>query len=89
VFRIKPLRRLHCCPLRVFLSAKGSRSGHGRTSLVIALCAATMVAEIAGGLLLGSIALVADGCTCRRMRARSFWRRWPLPTGAGTPRSLR
>src|ERR1700736_987685 len=32
-----------------------------RTWLVIALCAAMMVAEIVGGILFGSIALVADG----------------------------
>ena len=32
-----------------------------RTWMVIALCTAMMVAEIAGGILFGSIALVADG----------------------------
>jgi cation diffusion facilitator family transporter len=44
----------------VFLG-EGHERNERRTWMVIALCAAMMVAEIAGGLLLGSIALVADG----------------------------
>jgi cation diffusion facilitator family transporter len=44
----------------VFLGA-GHDSNERRTWMVIALCAAMMVAEIVGGLLFGSIALVADG----------------------------
>jgi cation diffusion facilitator family transporter len=44
----------------VFLGA-GHERNERRTWMVIGLCAAMMVAEIAGGLLLGSIALVADG----------------------------
>jgi cation diffusion facilitator family transporter len=44
----------------VFLG-EGHERNERRTWIVIALCAAMMVAEIAGGLLLGSIALVADG----------------------------
>jgi cation diffusion facilitator family transporter len=44
----------------VFLSEEHG-SSERRTWFVIALCAAMMLAEIAGGLLFGSIALVADG----------------------------
>src|SRR5579864_7297105 len=44
----------------VFLGA-GHDKNERRTWAVIALCAAMMVAEIVGGLLFGSIALVADG----------------------------
>src|SRR6516162_7161067 len=44
----------------VFLG-EGHARNERRTWMVIALCAAMMVADIAGGLLLGSIALVADG----------------------------
>jgi cation diffusion facilitator family transporter len=39
----------------------GHAARERRTWAVIALCAAMMIAEIAGGLLFGSIALVADG----------------------------
>jgi cation diffusion facilitator family transporter len=52
---LRPSRHSH-----VFLGA-----GHGRNEqrawMVIWLCGAMMIAEIAGGLLFGSIALVADG----------------------------
>lgn len=44
----------------VFLG-EGHDKNERRTWAVIALCAGMMVAEIAGGLLFGSIALVADG----------------------------
>ena len=44
----------------VFLG-QGHEQNERRTWAVIALCAAMMVAEIVGGLLFGSIALVADG----------------------------
>lgn len=44
----------------VFLGA-GHEKNERRTWIVIALCAFMMVAEIVGGLLFGSIALVADG----------------------------
>ncbi len=44
----------------VFLGEDHGRA-ESRTWMVIALCACMMVAEIAGGLLFGSIALVADG----------------------------
>jgi cation diffusion facilitator family transporter len=44
----------------VFLG-EGHERNERRTWTVIALCSVTMVAEIAGGLLFGSIALVADG----------------------------
>jgi cation diffusion facilitator family transporter len=44
----------------VFLG-EGHERNERRTWMVIALCAAMMVAEIVGGLLFGSIALVADG----------------------------
>src|SRR5215475_11028877 len=44
----------------VFLGA-GHERNEQRTWMVIALCSVMMVAEIVGGLLFGSIALVADG----------------------------
>jgi cation diffusion facilitator family transporter len=44
----------------VFLGA-GHERAERRTWMVIALCTVMMIAEIAGGLLFGSIALVADG----------------------------
>ena len=44
----------------VFLGA-GHEQNERRTWMVIALCSAMMVAEIVGGVLFGSIALVADG----------------------------
>src|SRR5215471_17415976 len=44
----------------VFLGA-GHEQNERRTWMVIALCGVMMVAEIVGGLLFGSIALVADG----------------------------
>src|SRR5215472_1543031 len=47
----------HC---HVFLGA-GHERNERRTWTVIALCSFMMIAEIVGGLLLGSIALVADG----------------------------
>jgi Co/Zn/Cd efflux system component len=50
-----PLRHDH-----VFLGAAHEMSER-RTWAVIWLCAAMMIAEIVGGLLFGSIALVADG----------------------------
>ena len=44
----------------VFLGA-GHENSERKTWVVIWLCGAMMVAEIVGGLLFGSIALVADG----------------------------
>jgi len=44
----------------VFLG-EGHQRNERRTWMVIALCTAMMIAEIVGGLLFGSIALVADG----------------------------
>ena len=44
----------------VFLG-EGHEQNERRTWMVIALCSFMMVAEIIGGLLFGSIALVADG----------------------------
>src|SRR5262249_15488957 len=44
----------------IFLG-EGHRSSERRTWAVIVLCGIMMLAEIAGGLLFGSIALVADG----------------------------
>src|SRR5215813_8885572 len=44
----------------VFLG-EGHERNERRTWLVIALCSFMMIAEIAGGILFGSIALVADG----------------------------
>src|SRR5579862_7524313 len=49
-----------CDQNRVFLG-EGHERNERRTWMVIALCSAMMVAEIVGGLLFGSIALVADG----------------------------
>jgi len=51
----RPLRHSH-----VFLGA-GHERNERRVWMVIWLCGAMMIAEIAGGLLFGSIALVADG----------------------------
>jgi cation diffusion facilitator family transporter len=48
------------CHSHVFLG-EGHQKNERRTWMVIALCSVMMVAEIAGGLLFGSIALVADG----------------------------
>ncbi len=50
----------HVAHEHVFLGA-GHAQAERRTWMVIALCAIMMVAEIVGGLLFGSIALVADG----------------------------
>src|ERR1700681_3390645 len=44
----------------VFLG-QGHASNERRTWMVIALCSVMMIAEIVGGILFGSIALVADG----------------------------
>ena|ERR1700752_3193093 len=44
----------------VFLG-EGHETNERRTWMVIALCSFMMIAEIVGGLLFGSIALVADG----------------------------
>jgi Co/Zn/Cd efflux system component len=44
----------------VFLG-EGHEKKERRTWMVVALCSFMMVAEIIGGLLFGSIALVADG----------------------------
>ena len=44
----------------VFLG-EGHERNERRTWMVIALCAAMMIAEIVGGLFFGSIALIADG----------------------------
>ena len=54
-FSSAPLRHRH-----VFLGA-GHETSERRTWAVIWLCGAMMIAEIVGGLLFGSIALVADG----------------------------
>jgi Co/Zn/Cd efflux system component len=55
-----PLRPPPIGHSHVFLGAGHDRNEH-RTWMVIWLCAAMMIAEIAGGVLFGSIALVADG----------------------------
>jgi len=44
----------------VFLG-EGHTQNERRTWMVIGLCSVMMIAEIAGGILFGSIALVADG----------------------------
>src|ERR1700730_8142552 len=44
----------------VFL-AQGHEKNERRTWMVIALCSFMMIAEIVGGILFGSIALIADG----------------------------
>ena len=44
-----------------FFLGEGHERNERRTWMVIALCSAMMVAEIVGGILFGSIALVADG----------------------------
>src|ERR1700748_180671 len=50
------LSRHHHCFL-----GEGQEKNERRTWMVIALCSFMMIAEIVGGLLFGSIALVADG----------------------------
>ena len=55
----------------VFLG-EGHTRNERRTWMVIGLCSVMMVAEIVGGVLFGSIALVADGhvdaCQCAATR---------------------
>jgi len=53
----------------VFLGAAHERNER-RTWLVIGLCGAMMAAEIGGGALFGSMALIATACTCRPMPER-------------------
>ena len=49
-------------PNHVFLG-EGHQTSERKTWAVIWLCGVMMIAEIVGGLMFGSIALVADGCT--------------------------
>ncbi|MGA2566486.1 MAG: hypothetical protein ABSF41_06635 [Pseudolabrys sp.] len=68
----------------VFLGAKHDRHER-RTWFVVALTAAMMVAEIVGGTLFGSMAVVAATAgTCRPMPARSPSRRSPTALHAAT-----
>jgi len=53
----------------VFLG-KDHDKAERRTWAVIILCTAMMIAEIVGGALFGSLALIATACTCRHTRAR-------------------
>ena len=61
----------------VFLG-EGHERNERRTWTVIALCSFMMVAEIVGGLLFGSIALVADGPQRRPHRPETRGRRQHL-----------
>ena len=63
----------------VFLG-EGHEKSERRTWAVIWLCGAMMIAEIVGGLLFGSIALVADGL---HRRLLSDCRQPPPDSGAG------
>lgn len=56
------------------------------TWAVIVLCTIMMVAEIVGGLLFGSIALVADGLHMST-HASAFLQRSPTATPAGMPKT--
>ena len=55
----------------IFLG-EGHEKNERRTWMVIALCSVMMVVEIIGGLLFGSIALVADGLHMRGRRAAAL-----------------
>jgi Co/Zn/Cd efflux system component len=54
----------------VFLGEAHERNER-KTWAVIGVYAAMMIAEITGGLLFGSVALIADGCICRPTPAPS------------------
>ena len=71
----------------VFLG-EGHEKSERKTWAVIWLCGAMMIAEVVGGLLFGSIALVADGMHMRRMQARSCSQRSLIPTPASMPMIL-
>ena len=58
---MKPVLRLHAPATPTFFSAPGHEKSERQAWAVIWLCGVMMVAEIVGGLLFGSIALVADG----------------------------
>src|SRR6266852_152644 len=53
-----------------------------RTWAVIILCSVMMIAEIIGGALFGSLALIADGLHMSRMPERCCWLRWLIPMPA-------
>ena len=69
----------------VFLG-EGHEQNERRTWIVIALCSFMMVAEIVGGLLFGSIALVADGLHMSTHASALLLRHSPTATLGGMPR---
>ena len=79
-----PFRHSHS-----FLGA-GHEKSERKAWAVIWLCGIMMLAEITGGLLFGSIALVADGLHMRRMQEHCCSQRWPTATRANmtTTRAL-
>ena len=85
-----PTLRRHCSRPGTATSSSASttEAPRRRTWAVIWLCGAMMVAEIVGGLLFGSIALVADGLHMARMPARCCWPPWPIALRARMPMML-
>ena len=69
----------------VFLG-EGHERNERRTWMVIALCTVMMVVEIVGGLIFGSIALVADGLHMSTHASALCSLRWPTIMRAGMPR---
>ena len=68
----------------IFLG-EGHEKSERRTWAVIWLCGAMMIAEIVGGLLFGSIALVADGMHMSTHAGALLSRRSLIRTPASTP----
>jgi hypothetical protein len=68
----------------VFLGA-GHEKSERKTWAVILLCGAMMIIEIVGGLLFGSIALVADGLHMSTHAGALCSRRSPIPMREATP----
>src|SRR6476620_2243801 len=59
--KLVPMSDTYSAKHNHFFLGEGHEQNERRTWLVIWLCGAMMIAEIVGGLLFGSIALVADG----------------------------
>ena len=73
----------------VFLG-RDHQQAERRTWGVIILCTIMMIAEIIGGVLFGSLALIADGLPhVARMPAPCCWPRWPIPMPANMPTTVR
>jgi hypothetical protein len=68
----------------VFLG-EGHTQNERRTWMVIGLCSVMMVAEIVGGVLFGSIALVADGLHMSTHALRCYSRHSRIVSPGGMP----